>query len=585
MSARSEARSGDRSDSGSASPRATAGKARRVEIYDTTLRDGTQGEGVNYTVRDKIAVALKLDEFGVAVIEGGWPGSNPRDAAFFDDIRREKLQHAVIAAFGSTIRPGKAPSADANMKALLDAGTPVVTIVAKTWDLHVHEDLRIELDENLELISKSVAYLKKRVDRVILDAEHYFDGVRANPAYALSCLRAASEAGADLLCLCDTRGGSLPGDVTAATIEAASLGTALGIHCHNDSGLAVANSLAAIEAGAVQVQGTINGFGERCGNANLCTVIPNLQIKMGYQCVSPAQLARITDVSRYCAELANVEIEKRMPYVGRSAFAHKGGLHVAAVRKNAVTYEHVDPKIVGNEQRVLVSDLSGRSNVVHKAEQFGIDVEGRHDELASLLGHLKELEHSGFQFEGADASFELLMRRNLHPFERFFRLIGFRVTDERRSEEGYTRCEATVMVEGPDGAVEHTAAEGNGPVSALDRALRKALTKFYPSIEKVQLHDYKVRVLDGKNGTESRVRVLMESGDGERRWGTVGVSHNVVEASWQALVDSVVYHLLKQEERSDVEKEERSDVEKEERSSVTKAPRSAAAVGKPRKRT
>jgi len=526
--------------------------ARRIEIYDTTLRDGTQGEGVNYTVHDKLAVARRLDEFGVAVIEGGWPGSNPRDAAFFDQIRREKLRHAKIAAFGSTIRPGKAPGADANMKALLDAGTPVVTIVAKTWDLHVHEDLRIELDENLELISKSIAYLKKRVDRVILDAEHFFDGFHANRDYSLACLQAAAEAGVDLLCLCDTRGGSLPGSVAAATVEAGRFGVALGIHCHNDSGLAVANSLAAVEAGASQVQGTINGFGERCGNASLCTLVPNLQIKMGYHCVPPAQLARLTEVSRYCAELANVELERRLPYVGRSAFAHKGGLHVAAIRKNAVTYEHIDPSLVGNEQRVLVSDLSGRSNVVHKAEQFGIDVEGRHDELAKLLGHLKELEHSGFQFEGADASFELLMRRNLHPFQRFFRLIGFRVTDEKRSEEGETWCEATVMIEAPDGAVEHTAAEGNGPVNALDRALRKALTKFYPSIEKVQLHDYKVRVLDGNNGTESRVRVLIESGDGERRWGTVGVSHNVVEASWQALVDSVVFHLLKQEEKGRV---------------------------------
>lgn len=526
----------------------TTAAPRRVEIYDTTLRDGTQGEGVNYTVRDKLAVAHRLDEFGVSVIEGGWPGSNPRDVAFFEEIRREKLRHAKIAAFGSTARPGKPPSSDANLRALLEAETPVVTIVAKTWDLHVHEDLRIELQENLDLISSSVAYLSKRVDRVILDAEHFFDGYAANRDYALACLRAASEAGADLLCLCDTRGGSLPGHVTAATLVAAEIGTALGIHCHNDSGLAVANSLAAVEAGATQVQGTINGFGERCGNASLCTLVPNLQLKMGILCVAPEQLAKLTELSRFCAELANVELEKRLPYVGRSAFAHKGGLHVAAVRKNAVTYEHIDPSLVGNHQRVLVSDLSGRSNVMHKAEQFGIEVGDRHDELASLLGHLKELEHSGFQFEGADASFELLMRRNLHPFRRFFRLLGFRVTDEKRSEEGETWCEATVMIEAPNGQVEHTAAQGNGPVNALDRALRKALTKFYPSIERIQLHDYKVRVLDGKSGTGSRVRVLIESGDGEKRWGTVGVSHNVVEASWQALVDSVVFHLLREEE-------------------------------------
>ncbi len=522
-------------------------KRRKVEIYDTTLRDGTQGEGINYTVRDKLAVAQKLDDLGVAVIEGGWPGSNPRDAAFFEGIRKIRLRSARIAAFGSTVRPGKSPSADANLRALLDAETPVVTIVAKTWDFHVREDLRIELDQNLELISKTIAFLKKRVDRVILDAEHFFDGFAADSDYSLACLRAASDAGADLLCLCDTRGGSLPSAITDAVRAALELDTPLGIHCHDDSGLAVANSLAAVEAGAAQVQGTINGFGERCGNANLCTLIPDLQLKMGYRCLEPQQLQRLTEVSRFCAELANVELERRLPYVGRSAFAHKGGLHVAAVRKNRATYEHIDPAVLGNEQRVLISDLSGRSNVVSKAEQFGIDVEGRHDELASLLTHLKDLEHSGFQFEGADASFELLMRKNLHPFQRFFKLVGFRVIDEKRSDEGDTGCEATVMIEGPDGVVEHTAAQGNGPVNALDRALRKALTKFYPSIEKLQLHDYKVRVLDGQAGTESRVRVLIESGDGDRRWGTVGVSHNVVEASWQALVDSVVYKLLKDE--------------------------------------
>ncbi|HYC53371.1 MAG TPA: citramalate synthase [Candidatus Binatia bacterium] len=521
--------------------------ARRIEIYDTTLRDGTQGEGVNYTVRDKVAVAEKLDDLGVAVIEGGWPGSNPRDAAFFEDIKRARLRNARIAAFGSTKRPGKTAAEDANLAALLEAQTPVVTIVAKTWDMQVHEDLRIELEENLELIAQSIEYLKSRTERVILDAEHFFDGYEANPQYALQCLRAAAQAGADLLCLCDTRGGSLPGRIAEITREAGKIGTALGIHCHNDSGCAVANSLAAIEAGASQVQGTINGFGERCGNANLCTIIPNLQLKLGYQCVTDKQLAHLTEVSRFCAELANVELERRLPYVGRSAFAHKGGLHVAAVRKNRETYEHIDPVHVGNEQRVLISDLSGRSNVMSKAEQFGIEVEGRHDELASLLGHLKDLEHSGFQFEGAEASFELLMRRNLHPFQRFFKLVGFRVIDEKRQEDGETVCEATVMIEGPEGAIEHTAAEGNGPVNALDKALRKALTKFYPAIEAVQLHDYKVRVLDGKAGTDSRVRVLIESGDGTRRWGTVGVSHNVVEASWQALVDSVVYKLLQDE--------------------------------------
>ncbi len=521
---------------------------RRVEIYDTTLRDGTQGEGVTYTVADKLAVAHKLDELGVDVIEGGWPGSNPRDAAFFEQIRTERLGSARVAAFGSTMRPGKRVSADPNIKALLAAETPVVTIVAKTWDFHVIEDLRIELSENLDLIARSVAYLARHVDRVILDAEHFFDGYAANPEYALACLRSAAQAGADLLCLCDTRGGSLPSAVREATEAALACGVDLGIHCHDDAGLAVANSLAAVEAGAVQVQGTINGFGERCGNANLCTIIPNLQLKMGLRCVSDRQLGRLTEVSRFCAELANVELDRGKPYVGRSAFAHKGGLHVAAVRKKSETYEHIAPALVGNEQRVLVSDLSGRSNVVHKAEQFGIDVEGRHDELKELLGRLKQLENSGFQFEGAEASFELLMRKNLEAARRYFRLVGFRVIDEKRSEDEATVSEATVMIEGPDGAIEHTAATGNGPVNALDLALRKALVKFYPNINEVELHDYKVRVLAGEAGTSSLVRVLIDSGDGQRRWGTVGVSHNVVEASWQALVDSVIYKLLKDEQ-------------------------------------
>ncbi len=521
---------------------------RTVEIYDTTLRDGTQGEGVTYTVADKLLVARKLDELGVAVIEGGWPGSNPRDAAFFDEIKSVTLSRAKIAAFGSTARPGRRVSADPQVKALLKAETPVVTIVAKAWDMQVHEGLQISLEENLELISKTVEFLAKRTDRVIVDAEHFFDGYAANPTYALACATASKEAGADLLCMCDTRGGSLPDLIAEATSAAGEIGIALGIHCHDDSGLAVANSLRAIECGAVQVQGTINGFGERCGNANLCTIIPNLQLKMGYRCVSPRQLSRMTEVARFCAELANCEIYRGQPYVGRSAFAHKGGLHVSAVRKNAAMYEHISPETVGNTQRVLVSDLSGRSNVVHKAEQFGLELDGRADELTELLSELKVLENSGFQFEGAEASFELLMRKNLKKTRKFFQLKGFRVIDEKVHEEEHSVSEATVQIEGPDGEVEHTAATGSGPVEALDRALRKALVKFFPEIEKVQLHDYKVRVLDAATGTGSRVRVLIESGDGVRRWGTVGVSHNVIEASWQALVDAVVYKLLKDSE-------------------------------------
>jgi len=519
--------------------------ARRIDIYDTTLRDGSQGEGVSFTVHDKLAVTEKLDELGVRWIEGGWPGSNPRDAEYFAEVRKLTLKGAQIVAFGSTARPGKAPSEDENIKHLLKAETPAVTIVAKTWDTQVKDALRISPEANVELIAKSVRYLKKKVDTVILDAEHFFDGHASNADYAIECLRAAVDAGADLLCLCDTRGGSLPMDIETGIKSAAELDTPLGIHCHNDSGLAVANSLAAVEAGATQVQGTVNGFGERCGNANLCSIIPNLQLKMGYRCVTDRQLKRLGEVSRYLYELANIEPERQQAYVGRSAFAHKGGLHVSAVRRNSECYEHIDPALVGNEQRILVSDLSGRSNIEHKAREFGFDVEGRADELATLLSQVKELENVGFQFEGADASLELLLRKNLKTKERFFRLIGFRVIDEKRHEDEPTASEATVMIEGPDGETEHTAATGDGPVHALDLALRKALGQFFPELREVQLHDYKVRVLNGDVGTAGLVRVLIESGDAERRWGTVGVSHNVVEASWQALVDSIVYKLHK----------------------------------------
>lgn len=522
---------------------------KRVDIYDTTLRDGTQGEGVSFTVQDKLSVTEHLDELGVPYVEGGWPGSNPRDAEYFDRVRKLRLSNTRIVAFGSTARPGKAPSEDENIRQLVKAETPVVTIVGKTWAAQVRDALRIPLEQNVELISKSIRYLKKKTDTVILDAEHFFDGYQCDPDYALRCLEAALEAGTDVLCLCDTRGGSLPAQidagVRAAVALAATRGAQIGIHCHNDSGLAAANSIAAVEAGARQVQGTINGFGERCGNANLCSVIPILQLKMGYRCVSAAQLKRLGEVSRFLYEMANVEPDRYQPYVGRSAFAHKGGLHVSAVRRNRESYEHIDPELVGNAQRVLVSDLSGRSNIEHKAREFGLDVEGRADELKNLLGEVKELEKIGFQFEGADASLELLMRKGLDGKERFFRLIGFRVIDEKRNEDEHTASEATVMIEGPDGKIEHTAASGSGPVHALDLALRKALVPFFPELREVQLHDYKVRVLNGENGTAGFVRVLIESGDAGGRWGTVGVSHNVVEASWQALVDSMVYKLHK----------------------------------------
>jgi 2-isopropylmalate synthase len=519
---------------------------KRVAIYDTTLRDGSQGEGVSFTVRDKLAVTSKLDELGVGYVEGGWPGSNPRDAEYFDEVRKLRLSNAKLAAFGSTARPGKAPASDESVQALLAASTPVVTIVAKTWKRQVIDALRIEPEENLDLIDTTVRYLAGRTDEVVLDAEHFFDGYASDAEYSLQCLATAAAAGAKVLCLCDTRGGSLPAQIVAGVRAALKAGASIGIHCHNDGGVAVANSLAAVEAGAVHVQGTINGFGERCGNANLCAVVPNLQLKMGYACVTDAQLERLAEVAGFLYEAANVEPDRHQAYVGGSAFAHKGGLHVSAIQRDSSTYEHIDPSLVGNRQRVLVSDLSGRSNLVYKAREFGLDLSDRADELASLLTEVKELERSGFQFEGADASLELLLRKNLKTKEKFFRLIGFRVVDDKRSEDEPSASEATVMVEGPDGTVEHTAASGDGPVNALDRALRKALTKFYPELADVELHDYKVRVLANETGTGSLVRVLIESGDGNDRWGTVGVSHNVIEASWQALVDSFVYKLHKE---------------------------------------
>ncbi|GBD25154.1 (R)-citramalate synthase [bacterium HR30] len=518
-----------------------------VELYDTTLRDGCQAEDISFTVEDKLRIAERLDDFGIKYIEGGWPGSNPRDEAFFREVKRLRLKQASIAAFGSTCRAGFRPHQDPIFRKLLQAETPVVTIFGKTWDLHVRDDLRIPLPANLDLIYESIAYLKRHVDTVIFDAEHFFDGYKANPEFALECCRVAAEAGADWICLCETNGGRMPDEV-AAGVDAvrAAIPTPLGIHCHNDSELAVANSLIAVRHGVRQVQGTINGIGERCGNANLCSVVANLQLKMGYRVVSPAQLRQLRDLSHFVWELANLEPNKRQPYVGLSAFAHKGGVHVAAVQKNSRTYEHIDPTLVGNRQRVLVSDLSGKGNILYKAREFGLDLESLKPSVRRLLQEVKELESRGFQFEGAEASFELLLQKGLNGKRtRHFRLIGFRVIDEKRTEDEPPLSEATIMIEGPDGEVEHTAAQGNGPVNALDNALRKALRKFYPEIDEVQLLDYKVRVLGGGEGTKATVRVLIESGDGKDRWGTVGVSHNVIEASWQALVDSIDYKLYK----------------------------------------
>ena len=516
-----------------------------VLLYDTTLRDGCQAEDVSLTLEDKLRMAAKLDDMGIDYIEGGYPGSNPRDADFFKQVKKLKLKNAKVASFGTTRKFGAKPSQDINLKALLGADAPAVTLVGKTWDLHVRDDLRISQKANLEIIADSIAFMKKRVDEVIFDAEHFFDGFRANPDYALECLKAAQDGGADWIVLCETNGGRLPVDIRDALAQVNRvIKTPLGIHCHNDGELAVANTLAAVEMGATQVQGTINGFGERCGNVNLISVIANLQLKMGKKCMSAAQLKKLREVSQLFYELANIQPNKRQAYVGDSAFAHKGGLHVSGVLKNRETYEHIDPELVGNRQRVLVSDLSGRSNVVYKGKEYGIDLKNAGDAVKNILRRTKELEGQGYEFQAAEASFELLIQEALGKKKKNFNLVGFRVIDEKRKEDEAPISEATIMVQ-VDGVMEHAAAMGNGPVNALDQALRRALTKFYPSLKQVELLDYKVRVLSTGEGTGAVVRVLIESGDGKGRWGTVGVSHNVIEASWQALVDSIDYKLYK----------------------------------------
>lgn len=520
-----------------------------IKIYDTTLRDGTQAEEIAFSVEDKILVAKKLDELGVHYIEGGWPGSNPKDIRFFKEIKKIKLKNAKIAAFGSTRRHKTKAEDDHNLKALVSSGADVACIFGKSWLMHVEHALKISPEENLELIYDSVKFLKKHFDEVFYDAEHFFNGFHDQRSYALQTLKAAADGGADCLVLCDTNGGSIPDEITSAVKAVKkAVKTPIGIHCHNDSDMAVANSLAAVLEGAVQVQGTINGYGERCGNANLCSIIPNLQLKMGYKCLSAPQLKKLSEVSRFVSEIANLTHNSHLAYVGESAFAHKGGIHVSAVMKKPETYEHVRPDLVGNRQRVLISDLSGKSNILFKAKEFGIDIDSSDPMTQELVETIKELEHKGYQFEGAEASFELLMRRVLGTQKKHFNLIGFRVIDEKRKDEGPPIAEATIMLE-VGGKVEHTAAVGDGPINAIDNALRKALEKFYPSLKDVKLLDFKVRVLTTGEGTAASVRVLIESGDKTEKWGTVGVSENVIEASWQALVDSIDYKLYKDEKR------------------------------------
>ncbi len=513
-----------------------------VTLYDTTLRDGTQSQEVSLSVLDKIAVAEKLDDFGIHYIEGGYPGSNPKDKEFFERARKIRWKNSTVCAFGMTRRVGKKVDEDANMKALVGAGTPVITVVGKSWDFHVTEALRTTLEENLRAVKETVAYLKRHTGKVFFDAEHFFDGYKLNPKYAMKVLEAAVDSGSDCLVLCDTNGGGLPSEI-ARIVKEVRKATAipLGIHTHNDGEMAVANSLAAVENGATQVQGTINGYGERCGNANLCSIIPNLQLKMGREVIPRGRMKNLSALSRYVAEVANMGRWIHQPYVGEAAFAHKGGMHVSAIRRHPRTYEHVEPEVVGNRRRVLISDLAGRSNILSKIQEQGLKFRSGDPGTEKILEEIKELEHKGYQFEAADASFELLARRAVGEHKPFFELKGFRVIDEKRSEREDPIAEATIMID-VDGKVEHTAALGNGPVNAMDHALRKALEKFYPEVSEVTLLDYKVRVIQ-QGGTGSSVRVLIRSGDKESTWGTVGVSHNIIEASWQALVDSIRFKL------------------------------------------
>jgi len=522
----------------------------KVILYDTTLRDGTQGEDFSLTLEDKIRVALKLDELGIHYIEGGWPEANPKDTQFFEEIRNYNLKSSIVTAFGSTHHKDVSAENDKNLNALIKARTRAVTIFGKSWTLHVKDALNTTLERNIALIRDSVAYLKQNVPEVIYDAEHFFDGFKDNPEYALATLRAAKDAGADVLVLCDTNGGSLPHEIgeIVETVKQHFPDAVLGIHAHNDSDTAVANSLEAVRRGVRHVQGTMNGVGERCGNANLVSIIPNLCLKMNFECIPVENLKKLRHVSRYILELANLPSNKHQPFVGRSAFAHKGGVHISAVERNPRTYEHIEPELVGNRRRILVSDASGRATIKWKADEFGIKI-SRDDPVAmEVLETIKQLEMEGYQFEAAEASLELLINRAMGKSKKYFELIGFRVLDQKLHDDGSPIAEATIQVR-VGGKVEHTAAIGNGPVNALDNALRKALEKFYPQLKTMSLLDYKVRVLPGRAGTASKVRVLIESTDGADQWGTVGVSHDILEASWQALVDSITYKMYKDEKK------------------------------------
>lgn len=534
----------------------------KIEIFDTTLRDGTQGEGISLSVEDKVRITHHLDEFGIDIVEGGWPGSNPRDEAYFEKIRRENLQQIQICAFGSTARYPDRVANDPNLLALLQAETKIVSIFGKTWKLHSELGLGINQQANAELIYRSLQFLTEHGRQVIFDAEHFFDGYRDDPGFSLAMLKAAEEGGAVRIVLCDTRGGTLPHEVEAVGKRiSCELSIPLGIHAHDDCGLAVANSIVSVKAGVTQVQGTINGVGERCGNANLCSIIPNLILKMDRHTTHDMDLTKLTSLSHFVSETMNLRPNNQAAFVGKSAFAHKGGIHVSAVMKDSAMYEHIRPEQVGARQRVLISDLSGQSNVRYKARELGINLNSDKSLIRRVVEQVKSLEYEGFQFDGADASFELILRNQMGEFTPFFDVLDSRI-HVSYNKDGHRMADAMLKV-AVDGEIEHTAADGVGPVNALNNALRKALIRFYPEIEEVKLIDYKVRVLNEKDGTKSKVRVLIESGDRNGSWSTVGVSQNIIEASWQALRDSLNYKLYRSRRKDKIENEVQNEMLKD----------------------
>lgn len=520
---------------------------KNIIVLDSTLRDGAQGHGISFTVEDKLKIVERLDRLGVKYIEAGNPGSNPKDLEFFDRIKRIKFKNSKIIAFGSTRRVNCAVGEDANVKSLLKADTPAVTIFGKSWDFHVRDIIKTTLDENLKMIYDTIHFFKNKGKEVVFDAEHFFDGYKANSEYALKTLQAAYDAGADCLCLCETNGGAFPQEVYDITQEIVKcFETTIGIHCHNDGGMAVANTIMAVQAGASHIQGTINGFGERCGNANLCTIIPNLQLKLGCSCIHEDNIKNLTSTAIYISEIANVVFEETDPYVGSVAFAHKGGMHIDAVNKNPVSYEHIEPDVVGNHRRILMSEVSGRSTLLNRINEVDPTLTKDSQETKEIIDKLKELEYEGYQYESAESSFELVIRKVLGRYHPFFDLKEFKVIV---NEPSLNNVNSSAMIKVSVGDQEEiTAAEGDGPVNALDNALRKALTRFYPEIREMKLTDFKVRVLDSASATAAKVRVLIESTDGKAIWTTIGVSTDVIDASWKALVDSVEYKLIKEKE-------------------------------------